>query len=253
MSNIDPAIRHQQVIPVFESDLFKNNPNAVLAVGMIGVGGEAAKGREAEFKAYLQLRAAVYAHQTGMIPETHVKQDGTETDENDVRSAHFAVIENQGSHNRVIGAMRLIQKTAENPSQLPIEGFFDESFKDQPAPVGSVEFSRYICRHEDGRVQNSLKWHLYAATTGYIAANKLGPSYGVVEEFLKKDFSRNRIPAQSVGAPKFVPEYGSVNIPVLIDAAKVAQDLGVSHQTVDEASAIVFRGDAEQGGKKVAA
>lgn len=253
MSNVDPGINHTQVIPRFESSLFERNPDAILAVGVIGVGGEAVQGKEAEFKAYLQLRAAVYARQTRMIPEDHVKQDGTEMDSEDARSVHFAVVENQGQHNRVIGAMRLIQKTAETPEQLPIEEFFDDSFKDAPAPVGSVEFSRYICRHEDSRVQNSLKWPLYAATTGYIAAHKMGPSYGVVEEFLEKDFHRNGIPAERIGAPKLVPEYNDFNLPVRIDTAKVARDLGVSHQTVAEASAMVFKGKAEQGVKNVAA
>ncbi len=230
MSQTNLNITSEQVIPTFESTLFSDNPEATYAIGRIAVGSEPEAGMDAEFQSYLQLRANVYAYQTGMISEEHIEADGTERDVDDARSTHFAVIENKGAQNRVIGAMRLIIKSRENPALLPIEHFFSETFAHSPAPLGSVEFSRYICRHEDPRIQRFLKWPLYAATTSYIAQQNLGPSYGVVEEFLEKDFQRSGVPVVRVSEPKFVPKYNGLNLAVLIDTATVARRLGVDKE-----------------------
>lgn len=223
MSHSDRSLRNGAVIPRIESRLFADHPSARLAVGILAVGDQVTPGCAAEYTAYLRLRARVYADQTHMLDEDAVLPDGTERDDDDGRSIHFGAIENQGSTQRVVASLRLIVKRGEQDRPLPIEDFFPEVFATTPAPPSSIEVSRYICRHEDPAVQAELKWPLYSAGLSRLMADGLGPTYGVVEEFLERDLRINRVPFKPLAPPRFVAEYNAENLGIIIDTGALAR------------------------------
>lgn len=227
MSKIDVLIPNQEVIPEIQTNIFEGHDMARFAVGMLAIGDQIIPGREAEFTGYLRLRANVYADQTNMISKDLVREDGTERDEDDVRSVHFAIVENALTSKRVVAAMRLIIKSNEDGRPLPIEEFFPEVFTTGPAPMLSTEVSRYICRHESSKVQHDLKWPLYAAALSYAAENDLGPSYGVIEQALERGLKASRVPIVRIGEPKFVPEYNYDNLPVSIDTERLSRMMDI--------------------------
>lgn len=215
MSKLAAGVPNEAVIPSIETGLFDDNPSARFAVGMLAVGNDVMAGCPEEFTGYLRLRANVYADQTNMIPKNHVSEDGTERDEDDARSVHFAVIENAGRSQRVVGTMRLIVKANEDGTPLPIEEYFPEAFQ-TPAPDSSTEVSRYICRHEDPKLQDGLKWPLFSGALAHIIGHDLGPTYAVVEDFLEKDLQNNRVPIKRLAEPKFLEEYNYDNLAIVI-------------------------------------
>jgi N-acyl-L-homoserine lactone synthetase len=222
MSHLDTLVTNEQVIPVIESELFAHRPDARFAIGVVAVGDEIIPGLEAEAQAYYRLRAGVYAYQTNMIDHGLVDENGTEHDHDDQRSLHFTVVENLGQAQRIVAAMRLIKKQGNN-LPLPIEDFFPEVFTDNPAPENSLEVSRYICRHEDKRIQNNLKWPLYSLALSDIIKNDHAPTYAVVEEFLKNDFIKHGVPFTPIAEPKFVEEYNDENLGMTIDTAQLSK------------------------------
>lgn len=229
MSALNPNITNDLVIPSVQSRLFLGNQAARFAVGMIAHGETIMPGMSAEYLGYLRLRANVYADQTNMIPKDVVAADGTEKDIDDPRSVHFAVVENGGKNKRVVAAMRLIIKSDADPRALPIEEFFaEEAFADGPAPLGSTEVSRYICRHEDPKIERQLKWPLYTAALTYVMDNNIGPTYAVVEEFLEKGLKKTGVPITRIAPPKFVPEYNDFNMGIEIDTDLLGQLLSIS-------------------------
>lgn len=247
MSNINPEITNDEVIPSVESDLFMGNENRRFAVGLLAIGNQVLPGREEVFDGYLRLRANVYAAQTNMISPELVHEDGTETDEDDSRSVHFAVVENAMDSNRVVATMRLIIKSHEDSRPLPIEEFFGEAFKN-PAPMGSTEVSRYICRHEDIKIQNKLKWPLYTAALSYALTHDLKPSFGVVEEPLEKSLVKSAIPVERIACPKYVEEYAADNLALKIDTEKLAENMGLTREAaqliLSQQTELVYFGEA---------
>lgn len=229
------AIPNEQVIPRFETDVFNENPDAQFMFGKIAVGSTVVPGFEDVYDNYLRLRARVYAHQTGMISVERVRDDGTETDEDDVRSVHMAVVENMGSHARVVGSMRIIEKSLTNPEELPIHDFFGKVLDRsglvevvENSNVQATEISRYICRHEDRKVQRTIKWPLFKLAVGHIMATAdKAPTYAVVEEFLERDLRINGVSLDRIAEPKFVPEYNDANLAVKIDVPDLAVKLGI--------------------------
>lgn len=225
MSNIDRSVTNGDVIPIIESQVFDEHPEARFAVGMLAVGNEIIPGRENEFHGYLRLRANVYADQTRMISPDLVRADGTEVDEDDSRAAHFAIVENHDRGTRIVGAFRLIQKLEEDPRPLPIEEFFADVFADKPAPLGATEASRYICRHEIARVQRGLTDPLFSAGVAYVLGRNLGPTFGVVEPVVETDLNAKGIPIRRIADPKYVPEYADDNLGIEIDVPKLGRIL----------------------------
>ena len=208
-----------EVIPFTNSDLFDLHPESKFAVGILAVGTSVYY--PDENLAYHRLRANVYASQLRIIPEDRIEFDGGEYDADDARSAHFGVIENLGLTQRLVASMRIIIR---GDTPLPVEEFFDEVFSGQTNPR-SVEVSRYICRHEDSKTQDRLHWPLFSKALAFTMANDLSPAYAVIEEFLERKLRSRDIPFESLGSPKFVPEYITDNLPIVIDTEALGKKI----------------------------
>jgi len=246
------------VIPSVETNFFEGHEEARFAVGLLAVGNTIIAGRDQEYLGYLRLRANVYADQTNFISKEHVLEDGTERDSNDERSVHLGVIENIAGNHRVVAAMRLIIKSREDGRPLPIESFFPEVFEGTPAPENSVEISRYICRHEDARIQGDLKWPLYKQALSYGIARNLGPTYAVVETPLENQLKASGIPLKRIAEPKFLPEYNTHNLALEVYSDKLARMMKLSGTNslesalADPAKLTYFGTNDEESGLAVA-
>lgn len=229
MSKIDLAISNEMVIPQIESGWFQGHEESAFAIGMIAVGDQILPGRESEFEGYLKLRANVYAYQTQMIPTELVRHDGTEIDEDDARSTHWALLENMPNDSaRVVGSIRTIEKRGANAAPLPIEDFFPEIYTKDPLPQGSVEVSRYIARHEDLRTQALLSEPLFAKVVSHVTAYGLGPTFGVVEPKVERHLGgKLNVPITRVADPKYVPEYAADNLGIFVDIPLMASRFGL--------------------------
>lgn len=245
MSVIDQNITAEMVIPTIETKWFQGHEGTSFAIGMVAVGDQIIAGRESEFDGYLKLRANVYAYQTRMIPTDVVRPDGTEVDEDDARSTHWALLEKSlldNSSAKVIGSIRTIEKTASDPRPLPIEDFFPETFENEPLPVGAIEVSRYIARHPNERIQQKLSEPLFKKVISHVTAHALGPTYGVVEEKVEQRLEKGlHVPLKRIAEPKYVPEYAADNLGIFVDIPKMAAGLGI-----DNAKAIQYIRATEQ-------
>lgn len=219
-------ITNQEVIPEINSDLFQGHETSRFAVGIVAVGDRPLPGRENEYDGYGLLRGNVYAFQKHYMPIADLNPDGTETDKDDIRSIHFAVVENALHSPRVVGAMRLIIKSRENNWTLPIEDHYPEAFTSADVPILSTEVSRWICRHEDTKIQRDLKWPLFTAGVMTITENNLGPVYGAVEESLARGLDIAGVPVTRLTeAAKYVPEFNAEKLPIRVDINTLAQRL----------------------------
>ncbi len=231
MSTINHEVKNTDVIPFIESDVFNDNPDARFAVGILAVGDEILPGREREYHGYLKLRWNVYGPQTGQLSDEHRRPDGTEEDEDDARSVHFAVIENyldpesEMTGQRVVGAIRRILKSEEDPRPLPIEDFYPDVFRANPAPLGSTEASRYICRHESPAQQGRLTPPLFSAYVSHVLTRGLGPTYGVVEPAVEALLAAKGVPTTRIADPVYVPQYLAENLGFLVDVPLLGQRL----------------------------
>jgi hypothetical protein len=233
MSQLNLTISNESVIPTIETDWFKGHEDTTFAIGMIAIGDQILAGRGTEFDGYLKLRANVYAYQTRMIPTDYVKGDGTETDEDDARSTHWALLERSAEGEglaNVVGSIRTIEKRPTDGRPLPIEDFFPEVFESNPLALGSIEVSRYIARHPNELIQNKLSEPLFKKVISHITAHGLGPTFGVVE--LKvEDHLTNRlhVPLARIAEPKYVPEYAADNLGIAVDIPTMAIGLGINN------------------------
>jgi len=225
MTAVEERITNETVIPEVASALFSGNEDKQFAIGIVAVGNDIAPGLENEFKGYTLLRGNVYAKQKHFMPLAELNDDGTETDSDDARSVHFAVIENAMTSARVVGAMRLIVKSHEDDSPLPIEEHYPEAFIDRPAPILSTEASRLISRYENSRMQRNLKWLLFTAGVSYIKSHDLGPVYGAVETSLARGLRVEGMPVTSLSEPKFVEEFNATKMAISIDMAGLTQKI----------------------------
>ena len=220
MSNIDPSISNAEVIPHIVTDIFNENPDARFATGLVAYGETPRDGMGDIVHAYLKLREKVYIDQTRMLTDEARLETGGEIDDDDGRSVHFCVIENLGSTQRVVASMRVIH--GGDYGKLPIEEFFPQIAESTNGTSKSIEISRYICRHEDPKVQNKLKWSLYPAVLSYIMKNNLGPTYAVVEEPLETALIEAGVPLKRIADPVYVDEYKAENLGISIDTRALA-------------------------------
>lgn len=225
MSLIDDRITNEMVIPTIETRLFDDHEDSHLAIGIVAVGDTVTAGLEEEYKSYLLLRGNVYAKQKNYMPLDDLNDDGTETDFDDGRSIHFAVVENAMDNTRVVGAMRLIIKSRENDAILPIEEHYPEAFADGPTSLFSTEVSRLISRHENTKVQHGLKWLLFTAGVAYVAKRDLGPVYGAVEASLARGLQIEGVPVTTMAEPKFVEEFNATKLPIRVDLAGLTRKI----------------------------
>lgn len=232
-------ISNTNVIPTIQSEVFQDHLDARFAVGIVAVGGTIIPGRESEFKGYSLLRGNVYAWQQKYMPVEDLNPDGTETDSDDLRSVHFALLENAMADTRVVGAMRLIVKSKENPQPLPIEVHYPEAFAEQPIPILGTEVARLISRHEEPAIQHGNIWPLFSAGVKYVIDNDLGPVYGVVKDTLARNLKIAGVPVTEMAEPKYVPEYNSVKQPVRVDIAGLTHTLEADRPDMFDAMSVV--------------
>lgn len=216
-------IPNHQVIPEIESDLFVNHEESRFAVGVVAMGSSVTPGLEREHFGYGRLRANVYAYQKNYMPVNDLNPNGTETDPDDERSIHFALIENAIRGQRVVGAMRLIIKSREQSGLLPVEIHYPEAFNGMVAPIHSTEVSRLIGRHEDSSVKESLKWPLFIAGVNTVLENQLGPVFGAVEPELEESLLGSGVPVYKLAEAKYIPEFNSTKLPLRVEINELAQ------------------------------
>lgn len=211
-------ISNREVAPVIDCGVFENESNSRFAIGVYSPEDVLNYDSNPILKAYLQLRANVYIDQTKMLEDSYKRIDGTEIDENDERSAHFVVLENMMGKAAIFACMRLIEKTRENDAILPIEEFFPEiPLFSNPAPVSSVEVSRFIVRHENPSSNMQAKKQLINTGMAHLSTKDLGPVYAVVEPEFERSIKMARVSTNRIAEPKIVPEYNDVNLGIEID------------------------------------
>lgn len=235
MSVYNKFISNEQAVPVIESNIFVSDPNRRFALTVIGKGETPESGNEDVFDAYLRLRANVYIDQTQMLEAELRRADQTEMDHDDARSLHIAVVENRSpirdtlrndlSRTAVVGAMRVIEKEEGRDDKLPIEEFFGEEL-DEVTPVGSVEISRYIIRHENMGHTKMIRSLMHATALAYIVQNDLGPTLAVVEPELERSLQKQGVPITRIAEPKIVPKYNDTNLGIRIHTDRYADQFG---------------------------
>ena len=200
---------------LFESDhLFDE-----YATGIVALGSNPRNGLENEYAGYLLLRGNVYAYQEHYMPIEDLNPDGTESDSEDSRSVHLTVIENTlNSSGKVVGAMRLIVKSETDFRTLPVEEHYPEAFSDKEVPMMGIEVSRLIG-------PGLIKWLLFAAGVNYAAENKLGPVLAVVKESLANALDNIGVPVIRLAPPKYVREYNSSKLPIMVNVEGLTQTL----------------------------
>jgi hypothetical protein len=195
------------VVPV-ESDVFVGHEDASMFVGITADRGHIL--RPAEYRAENVLRANVYIDEHPYVAEEAKNYYGGETDQDDIRSVSFAVLQNRGENSApiVIGAIRLIVKR-DVDDLLPVERQYPEAFASGPAPVRSAEGSRYIARHWSKRVQHATASALVRVMSSYMIENLDGPVFAQVELSVARLFRRMRMPYEQLCEGKTVNEYGT--------------------------------------------
>jgi len=218
-------ITNQEAVPIIESDIFSGHEDNRFALGVFSPEETTSYTRDSILQAYLRLRANVYIDQTGMLEGDLKRHDGTELDENDERSTHLVLIENKIGRVAVFACMRLIQKTLGYESPLPIEEFFPEAFS-TPAPLNSVEVSRFISRHDSVGISLITQRDLMTAGLAHVLDNNLGPVFGVVEPAFEKGLEAMKLPMNRIAEPKLVPEYNDENLGFEVDAHEFKRRIG---------------------------
>ena len=210
----------QVEIPVFESDIFKDHPEAAFFVGALALKqeiGDEGISLPTAYTAARQLRYRSYTHpRNNYISVDSRDEDSGEHDVNDARSVQIGVVENltAGGLARLVGTARLIIK--ESPEDLlPVEIDFPEVFADAPAPLLSGEDSRYVAEHEDSNVQHGIANALIRAKSGWMTINEHGPAYAMVEPHLLRTFQATRVPVNKISEFKMIPEYNNTKNAVI--------------------------------------
>lgn len=211
--------KKQQIIPIIKSEVFVDNPDSRFAIGKVAVNGVIVNGYENEFKGAAKLRALTYLDKE-FIKSSDLDSNGTELDQNDYsRSAHFVILEKTAvsSLARVVGNVRLIIKSNDNSSGLPIEEYCPDKFLNEPITIGGVEVSRLIASHEDPDIQNFLKWPLFIAGHKYVELNELGPVYGLMSPALTRLLRSQGIPVAPIANSRYIREINAEKQPVIIN------------------------------------
>ncbi len=203
-----------------ESKIFQDHPEAAFYLGVIASPGIIYAPKE--YQAARRLRANVYIDEKHFLGPEARQRDGGESDTDDTRSVHFAVIENKGSEElpRLVGTSRLILKRSVEDG-LPVERLFPEAFTSSPAPGSSAEVSRYIARHPERARQKAISLALIRAMTAWTLTETRQPVYSVVEKPMVRLFDAIELPYQQISDPKMLPEYNTENMAIQLDPEAV--------------------------------
>ena len=213
-------ISNKEAVPVFKSNIFSKHKDKQFVAIPLGFGVYPKGCDKNLFLNYLRLRKNVYVNQTGMLDEDVVLSDNTEVDDDDHRSFHMVVAENQGDGSvAIIACQRLITK--QDGKQLPIEAFFPEAFYHTQHSEYSIEVSRYISRAKKGYGYNFQVLSIMAKMMmNYVSQHNIKHIYGVIEEDLEKAFKKAKLPFKRIAEPKIVEEYNDYNLGIEINIKK---------------------------------
>ncbi len=204
------------------NEIFENHQNAVFWIGKVALGTEVIL--PDYYDSLLKFRGKWYVNELHYLTEDQIDTFGRESDLDDKRSVHFAVVENDQIDNntqaRVIGSGRVISKTSWD-EPLPVEQYFPEIFNKRPLEPGSVEVSRFIARHEDRQTQHIVALALIRAMTHYSVESKVRADYCIIEEPLLNLLTSIGIPVEKLAEPKDIPEYGGQLYPVRINPYEI--------------------------------
>lgn len=210
-------------LPVIEDDVFSRHRHAAYNVALVALRDEEIL--PSAYRASRQLRFNKY-NSLGWLPDEAMDPDGGEHDDDDIRSAHFAVIANEGADQapRLIATSRLILKDVEPIMPLPVETHFVDAFKDQPAGSTETEASRMISDSKN-RIERSLAtFATHRAMIGFGFANGYNRANAIVEDWMLKRFDETHLPYDRLAEFTTVAEYGNtVNTAIAIDPEQVVQ------------------------------
>lgn len=175
------------------------------------------------FETARQVRAAVYVDEMGFLAPDHIDDEGREGDDHDEQAIHLVAVQAGTGVRpaRLIGTMRLIAKKRDD-APLPIEENVSHAFV-EPAPIPSVEVSRFIARHEDQDIQHMVAVALIRAATYQVLARGIDTAYFEVEFPLLRLLQMIGIPMEQIGDARDVREPGGVRTlyPLRVPAAEV--------------------------------
>ena len=201
------------------AEIFANHADSAFWVGKVAMGSTVIK--PVYYDGLSRLRAKVYVDEMHFLTTEHLDTFGRESDQDDARSAHFAVIENGSIDNhetaRVVGSARMILKETQD-KPLPIEIYFPEVFENNPLDNGSLEISRFIARHEDRQMQHTIALALMRTMAHYSEGLNAESAYCIIEDPLLKLLMSVGIPTEVLGDSKDIEEYGGVLYPVKINS-----------------------------------
>ena len=206
--------------PKVDTALFDQMPQSEVWLGVVAT--EADIVLPNIYRAARILRANRYI-ELGYLPENARQSDGGEMDEDDARSTHFVAVEKDSDGANVIGTMRSIVKRDEN-DLLPIEHYFPEVFEDEPAPVGSVEASRFISSNQDKGLQRAVSLGLMRAVNTQAFDQARQPIYAVIEAPLERLFRLVGLPIERIADAKPLAAYGNTkNMAVKFDPKEIME------------------------------
>ena len=237
-----------RIIPTIESGIFENNDEAMFAIAEVSPEDLA---NMKEFSGAAKLRANTYL-ESGFVSEEELDADGTELDDNDERSVHYMLFERTAIQSlvRVVGNMRLVRKTELHPEPLPVEGYFPDYFADE-APIGSVEVSRLIARHENTGLQSLLKWPMFIAAHQRVVADASGPAYGLLEPALAHQLAIQNVPVTALEEARYIEEINATKQPVEIDVAKLGRFIqATGSQGVDITNSVSYLNLSNESGER---
>ncbi len=238
-------------LPTIDEDIFADNPNAAYMVALAAVPGEVLMPRV--FEATRELRYSKYT-ELGWLPVEHVVEVNGKRleplDKYDATSEHVAVIKNRGSDKLpvLIASGRSIIKASED-ANIPVEEHFPEVFRDGPAPVGSNEVSRLISDslHRPERALASIA--VQRAITSRCIELDYGPSYAMIEQYLKKRLDDTRFPHEMISDFQPIPEYNdTMNAVMLTDWRRVLAGTRLAKLGVPLTTKLFFVGVDKPGG-----
>lgn len=207
-------------------EIFASHADSAFWVGKVAMGSTVIK--PVYYDGLSRLRAKVYVDEMHFLTPEHLDTFGRESDQDDARSAHFAVIENASLENnnsaRVVGSARLILK-GENDRTLPIENYFPEIFNGNPLEAKSIEVSRFIARHENRQTQHTIALALIRAMTHYSIDANLKEAYCIIETPLLNLLTSIGVPIEMLGGSKEIDEYGGVLFPVRINPYEIIDSI----------------------------
>lgn len=240
-----PSVEH--LTPVVKTERF-TDPTQEMWVGVVALNDTVIE--PVEYQAAGRLRANVYIDEMGFLPDAARESDGTETDADDLRSRHYVILARRNeeadeprrytrdeaaeviggavdeirTHGsvilperkliRAVGTMRAIVKRSRGDT-LPVERLFPEVFENEPAPVSSLEASRFIARSEFKPQQNAIALGLIRAVVAQAVEFGNKPIFAVVEKPLKDRFTAIELPFEQISEVKELPEYNDTKNMVL--------------------------------------